>query len=185
MSTPPLRTDRLDLEPVSPAHADEMVELLADRRLYAYYDDEASPTLDELRLRYARQAAGGSPDGLEVWHTWIVRERMSGSACGFVQATVRVDDTGRAVAELAWVIGSAYQGRGYAREAAAGVRDAVTGAGSVSGDDAEVVVAHIAPGHVVSESVAREIGLALTDVVHEGERRWQLPVLPGTPTSRT
>jgi RimJ/RimL family protein N-acetyltransferase len=185
VSTPLIRTDRLDLEPVSPAHADEMVELLADRRLYAFYDDEASPTIDELRLRYERQAAGRSADGLEVWHTWIVRERASESACGFVQATVRVDDTGRSVAELAWVIGSAHQGHGYAREAAAGVRDAVTGAGSVSGDDAEVVVAHIAPGHVASESVAAGIGLALTDMVHDGERRWQLPSVVGTPTPRT
>ena len=182
MSTPPLRTDRLDLEPVSPAHADEMVDLLADRRLYAFYDDEASPTLDELRLRYARQAAGLSPDGLEVWHTWIVRERASGSACGFVQATVRVDDTGRSVAELAWVVGSAYQGRGYAREAAAGVHDAVTGPGSVSGDDVDITIAHIAPGHTASESVARAIGLELTAEIHDGERRWQSAA---DPTSRT
>jgi RimJ/RimL family protein N-acetyltransferase len=178
VSTPPVRTDRLDLEPVSPSHADEMVELLADRRLYAYYDDEASPTLDELRLRYERQSAGRSPDGLEVWHTWIVRERASRSACGFVQATVRIDDSGRSVAELAWVIGSAYQGRGYAREAAAGIRDTVTGTGSLSGDDVDVVIAHIAPDHVASESVARAIGLELTDVVQDGERRWRFPAAP-------
>ena len=54
MGTVPLRSDRIDLEPVSPAHADEMVDLLADRGLYTFYADEASPSLDELRARYAR-----------------------------------------------------------------------------------------------------------------------------------
>jgi RimJ/RimL family protein N-acetyltransferase len=174
VSTPPLQTDRLDLEPVSPARADEMVELVADRRLYAFYDDEPSPTLDELRQRYARQAAGVSPDGLEVWHTWILRSRESGAACGFVQATVRDDAFDRRVAELAWVVGTAYQGRGFAREAMAAVRDAVQGPASLTGDDADTVIAHIAPGHVASEAVATAIGLRLTDVVHDGERRWQL-----------
>ena len=174
MSTPPLRTDRLDLEPVAPAHADEMVDLVADRGLYAFYDDEPSPTLDELRQRYERQSADRSPDGLEVWHTWVLRDRATGAACGFVQATVRDDPFGRRVAELAWVVGTAYQGRGYAREAMAAVRDAVRGRASITADDADTVIAHIAPGHVASEAVATALGLRVTDVVHEGERRWQL-----------
>jgi RimJ/RimL family protein N-acetyltransferase len=121
MSTDPLRTARLDLEPVSPAHADEMVGLLADRALYAFYADEASPSLEELRERYARQAAGVSPDGRETWHSWILRERGTARCVGFVQATVRDTDLlgrGRS-AELAWVVGTAYQGRGFATEAAA------------------------------------------------------------------
>ena len=176
MTTPPLSTDRLELEPVSPAHADEMVGLLADRGLYAFYDDEPSPTLDGLRLRYARQAAGVSPDGLEIWHSWILRDRTSGRACGYVQATVRTADVDGAprTAELAWVVGSEFQGRGLAREAAARVRDAVRGPASTTGDDVDLVIAHVAPGHVASEGVARAIGLTVTDLVHDGERRWEL-----------
>jgi RimJ/RimL family protein N-acetyltransferase len=173
---------------VSIEHAEEMVGLLADRRLYAFYDDEQSPSLEQLRDRYSRQAAGLSPDGREVWHSWIVRERESGAAIGFVQATVgatagtslaSVDtaDTpydGRTSAELAWVIGVAWQGRGYATEAAAGVRDAVRGPGSVTGDDVALVHAHIAPGHAASETVARRLGMRPSDAVHEGEIRWEL-----------
>jgi RimJ/RimL family protein N-acetyltransferase len=165
-----------------------MVAVLADRSLYAFYDDEPSPSRDELRDRYSRQAAGLSPDGRAVWHSWIVRERVSGSAIGFVQATVgatagsslaSVDtkDTpydGRTSAELAWVIGVPWQARGYATEAAAAVRDAVRGAGSATGDDVTLVHAHIAPGHVASETVARHLGLVPTDVVHHGETRWEL-----------
>jgi RimJ/RimL family protein N-acetyltransferase len=171
-----------------------MVVLLADRALYTFYDDEASPTLDELRERYARQAVGRSPDGRDVWHSWIVRERASGAAIGFVQATVGATagtssagaDTaatpydGDRSAELAWVIGGRWQGRGYATEAAAAVLDAVRqnhprdAAATATGDHVTLVHANIAPGHVASESVARRLGLVPTDVVHDGETRWQL-----------
>jgi len=165
-----------------------MVDLLADRRLYSFYDDETSPSLEELRVRYSRQAAGLSPDGREVWHSWIVRERESGAAIGFVQATVgatagsslaSVDTAGtpydgRTSAELAWVIGVPWQGHGYATEAAAAVRDGVRGVGSATGDDVALVHAHIAPGHVASETVARHLGLRPSDVVHDGEIRWEL-----------
>lgn len=142
-----------------------MVGLLADRALYAYYDDEASPTLDELRERYARQTRGHSADGSETWHNWILRERASGAAAGFVQATVVGDQ-----AELAWVVGTAYQGGGYASEAARSVRDALLR--GESGTPISAVIAHIAPGHIASESVARHLGLAPTDLTVDGETRW-------------
>jgi RimJ/RimL family protein N-acetyltransferase len=171
VTSPQLRTARLGLEPLRIDHADEMVLLLADRSLYAFYDDEPSPTLDDLRSRYERQSAGRSPDGTEVWHNWILRDLATGEVAGFVQATVRGRD-GRVTAELAWVVGTAYQGRGYATEAAAAARDAITGPGSESGDDAVVVLAHIAPGHLASETVARRLGLEPTHEVHDGETLW-------------
>ena len=82
---------------------------------------------------------------------------------------MRADADGATIAELAWVVGTAYQGRGLAGEAARAVRDAVLAAGATT------VVAHIAPGHIASESVARGVGLVRTDQVHEGETRWELP----------
>ncbi len=142
-----------------------MLDLLADRALYAFTGNEASPTFEELRARYERQTLGRSADGTETWHNWILRERASGVAAGFVQATV-VD--GRA--ELAWVVGTAYQGQGYASEAAFAVRDALVRGGS--GLPIHGVIAHIAPGHLASESVARHLGLAATDVTVDGETRW-------------
>lgn len=168
-----------------------MVDLLGDRLLYAYFDDEASPTLDELRLRYARQSAGGSPDGRETWHNWILRIRETGEVAGFVQATIGATsgsstagaDTvetpfdGASSAELAWVVGTAYQRRGYATEAVAAVASAVRGPDSLTGDDVELVHAHIAPGNVASQAVARRLGLVPTDVVLDGEVRWQLAPL--------
>jgi RimJ/RimL family protein N-acetyltransferase len=165
-----------------------MVDLLADRALYAFYDDEASPTLDELRARYVRQSVGRSPDGRSIWHNWIVRVRESGAAAGFVQATVdattvaptaAVTDRlgGRSSAELAWVIGTAYQRRGYASEAVAAVAEALRGPDSLTGDDVDLVHAHIAPGNTASQGVARRIGLVPTQLVVDGEIRWQQPHL--------
>jgi RimJ/RimL family protein N-acetyltransferase len=65
-----LETPRLTLEPLRPTHAEEMAPLLADERLYTFTGGRP-PTLDELRARYARQAAGRSPDGVERWCNWI------------------------------------------------------------------------------------------------------------------
>ena len=167
-------TARLNLEPLRVEHAEEMVGLLADRALYSFYDDEASPTLLELRERYERQVQGRSADGTQEWHNWVLRLRGAGDAAasgaglgtgpavGFVQATV-TGATPRTV-ELAWVVGTAYQGRGLASEAAAAVRDEL--------GTASTVIAHIAPGHVASESVARRIGLSPTAEQHDGETRW-------------
>lgn len=166
MPTPALETERLMLEPLRVEHAEEMVGLLADRALYAFYADEASPTLAELRERYERQNRGRSSDGREEWHNWILRLRRSDAAAGFVQATVTGADGDRTV-ELAWVVGSAYQRQGLAGEAAAAVIAAMRGPGTT-------VIAHIAPGHVASESVACRLGLRPTDQQHEGETRWQL-----------
>lgn len=142
-----------------------MLDLLADRALYAFTGNEASPTSEELRTRYERQTSGRSADGTEAWHNWILRERASGVAAGFVQATVVAG-----CAELAWVVGTAYQRQGYASEAALAVHDALVRGGS--GLPIARVTAHIAPGHIASESVARHLGLAPTDVTLDGETRW-------------
>jgi hypothetical protein len=66
-------TRRLILEPLQVAHADEMVFVLGDEALYEYTGG-APPALEELRVRYARQVSGPSPDRTRGWLNWIVRE---------------------------------------------------------------------------------------------------------------
>ena len=160
---PALETERLRLEPLTAAHADEMAPLLDDPALHTYVGG-APLSLDELRARYARQEGGLSPDGRERWLNWICRERRSGVAVGFVQATVD-EDAGNA--EVAWVIGSAYHGRGYATEAAAAMVARLTE------DGVRVIGAHIHPDHAASAGVARAIGLTPTPTVVDGEVRWE------------
>jgi RimJ/RimL family protein N-acetyltransferase len=69
---------------------------------------------------------------------------------------------------VAWVIGRAWQGYGYAAEAAAGL------AGWLLSEGATVITACIHPDHHASAVVAARAGLALTDDVIDGERVWRL-----------
>jgi RimJ/RimL family protein N-acetyltransferase len=158
-----LETERLLLEPLTTAHADEMAPLLDDAALHASVGG-APLSLEDLRDRYARQEGGRSPDGRERWLNWIVRERASGAAVGYVQATV---DEDAGTVEVAWVIGSGFQGNGYAAEAAAAM------VARLGEDDIRVITAHIHPDNEASAGVARAIGLTPTSVVVEGEVRWE------------
>jgi RimJ/RimL family protein N-acetyltransferase len=164
LTTVTIRTPRLELAPLRVADADEMVGVLADPALYTVIGGEP-PTLAELRDRYVHQVVGRSPDGHDIWANWIVRERWAGrTVIGFVQATIAED--GR-TAEVAWLIGVPWQGRGYASEAAAGL---VTRLGR---EGIRTIVAHIHPDHLASAGVARAAGLAPTEAFVEGERVWR------------
>ncbi|MFJ8131395.1 GNAT family N-acetyltransferase [Streptomyces hydrogenans] len=156
-----IRTARLELVPLEVSHAEEMAGVLGDPALHAFIGG-APESLEELRARYARWEAGAPEPGTD-WCNWVVRLRADGRLVGTVQATV-VGDT----AEVAWVVGTAWQGRGYASEAA----------GALVGwlrDRGRTVVAHVHPGHAASGAVARAAGLVPTDEVQDGEVRWESP----------
>jgi RimJ/RimL family protein N-acetyltransferase len=160
----PLVSERLSLEPLAPAHADELVHVLDDPALHRFTGGEPL-RLDELRTRFERQAQGESPDGRDVWLNWVVRERVSGRAVGTVQATLPGREGGR-VAELAWVIGTSHQGNGFAKEAALTVAD------WLFSQDVGLLRAHIHPEHRASMAVARAAGFEPTPVIVDGENRW-------------
>jgi RimJ/RimL family protein N-acetyltransferase len=131
------------------ADAGEMVQVLSGAALYAFTGG-CPPGLDELRDRYARQAAGRSPDGRQEWRNWILRREPGGEAIGYVQATIT---GGGRRAEIAWVVGLDWQGRGYATEAAQALVTWLDSRGTA------VIQAHIRPGHAASAAVARRTGL--------------------------
>ncbi|MEU6391330.1 GNAT family N-acetyltransferase [Streptomyces sp. NPDC046939] len=153
-------TPRLDLLPLEVAHAPEMAGVLADPALHTYIGGTPH-TPDALRARYARLAAG-SPDPAVTWLNWVIRLRAESCLTGTVQATVN-----GSVAEVAWVVGTPWQGRGIAGEAARGLVDWLAATGF-----SRTVIAHIHPDHHASAAVARSAGLAPTDVVEDGETRW-------------
>ena len=163
ITTDTLHSPRLDLLPLRVEHAPEMAAVLADPALHTFIGGTpASP--EALRLRYERLVAG-SPDPSVSWCNWVLALREDSRLVGTVQATV----TGP-TAEIAWVVGTPWQGRGYAVEAAralvAHLRNQPT---------LHTVVAHVHPDHHASEAVAHAAGLTPTDERHDGERRWQLP----------
>ena len=162
MATDQISSARLRLVPLTVADAAEMVEVLSGEALYAYTGG-APPGLDELRARYATQAAGWSPDGREEWRNWILRREPGGEAVGYVQATISGE--GRR-AEIAWVVGLAWQGQGYATEAARAL------VGWLDARGAGVIQARIHPEHAASAAVARRAGLRPSGVIEDGEQVW-------------
>jgi RimJ/RimL family protein N-acetyltransferase len=164
-----LESGRLVLEPLRSGHADELAPVLDDVSLHRFIGGEPVG-VEEMRARFERQALGHSPDGRECWLNWVVRERSTARALGTVQATVQAtvgeSDAG-AVAELAWVIGTAHQRRGVAKEAVALMSAWLRERGVLR------LRANIHPDHAASMAVARAAGLAPTDVEVDGEVRWE------------
>jgi RimJ/RimL family protein N-acetyltransferase len=134
-----------------------MAAVLSDPSLYTYTGGEP-PTVEALEARYRRQLAGSGHSD-EQWLNWVVEH--DGDLVGYVQATVS-----GSTAEIAWVIGTAWQGRGFAKEAAQGL---VTW---LRAHDTARIVAHIHPDHAASAAVATAVGLACTDVLEDGEYLW-------------
>ncbi|MCT4356510.1 GNAT family N-acetyltransferase [Streptomyces sp. Je 1-79] len=178
LTTETVRTPRLTLLPLAVAHAEEMAGVLGDPALHTFIGG-TPPTLPELRARYERQTAG-SPEAGVSWCNWVVRLDDESRLVGTVQATVRAPDPatdpagdpvarhGAGTAEVAWVVGTPWQGRGIATEAVRGMIGLLTAHG------VRTFVAHIHPGHAASAAVATAVGLTPTDVWHEGEVRWRL-----------
>lgn len=154
----------LRLDPLRVADAAEMAAVLADPALYAVIGGRP-PTERQLTAQYRVQALGRSADGREEWLNWVVR--VDGHAVGYVQATVH--DGARAV--VAWVVGTPWQGHGYATAAARAMLAELTARGVLR------VEAYIEPGHYPSEAVAERVGLHPTgDFDDDGEQRWSTEV---------
>lgn len=165
MSTGPsstqIESNRLTLEPLCTDHANEMVAVLSDPALYSF-DGGQVPSLSDLTRRYTALVAG-SGDAAEQWLNWIIRDTATGVALGYVQATIEPTET-----EVAWVIGTPWQGNGYASEAARAMT------GWLASRGAAPPVAWIHADHVASHRVATAIGLTCTDEIDDdGEHAWR------------
>ncbi|RVU28147.1 N-acetyltransferase [Streptomyces antnestii] len=158
-----ISTRQLDLLPLHVEHAEEMAAVLSDPALHTFIGG-APDTPQALRSRYERMTAG-SPDPAVSWLNWVTRLRDESCLTRTVQATVGPSGHGL-VAEIAWVVGTPWQGRGIATEAARGLVD------WLSGQPVHTVIAHIHPEHRASAAVATAAGLTPTDTWHDGELRW-------------
>jgi RimJ/RimL family protein N-acetyltransferase len=170
ISAEPISTQRLDLLPLRVEHAEEMAQVLADPALHTFTGGTPD-TVQTLRERYRRMIAG-PPDPAVSWLNWVIRLRAESCLTGTVQATITPSDHGP-TAEIAWVVGSPWQGRGIATEAARGL------VGWLGRAPVRVVTAHIHPDHRASAAVATAAGLSPTGEWRDGEIRWRrAPVQP-------
>ncbi|MFJ5303733.1 GNAT family N-acetyltransferase [Streptomyces sp. NPDC088350] len=160
-----IRTPRLDLLPLRAEHATEMATVLSSPALHTFTGG-APLTPAALRTRYERLVAG-SPDPAVSWLNWVLRLRTEARLTGTVQATVTGSE-----AEIAWVVGAPWQGRGLASEAARGL------VSWLEEQAVPTVVAHIHPDHQASAAVATAAGLTPTDEWQDGEVRWRRATRP-------
>jgi RimJ/RimL family protein N-acetyltransferase len=165
LSPQTITTSRLDLPPLVVEHAAEMATVLSDPGLHTLTGG-APVAPDALRSRYERLVAG-SPEPAVSWWNWVIRLRETGCLVGTVQATVSPSAHGP-VAEISWVVGTPWQGRGIATEAADGL---VTWLGQ---RQVPTLIAHIHPDHLAAAAVATAAGLTPTDQWQDGEVRWHM-----------
>ncbi|KPI33889.1 GCN5-related N-acetyltransferase [Actinobacteria bacterium OV450] len=157
-----LGTGRLEVLPLRAEYAGEMAGVLGDPALHGFIGG-VPLSADALRERYVRLAAG-SPDPGVVWCNWVLRQRGDGRLVGTVQATVTpASDT----AEVAWVVGTPWQGRGFAVEAARAVT------AWLAALPVGRLVAHVHPDHHASAAVAAACGFTPTPHREDGEVRWE------------
>nr|WP_240947882.1 GNAT family N-acetyltransferase [Planosporangium mesophilum] len=113
-----------------------MATVLSDPALHTF-TGRTPDTPQALRSRYQRLTSG-SPDPAVSWLNWMIRLRDEACLTGTVQATISPSGHGP-IAEIAWVVGTAWQGRGIATEAAQGLVD------WLSQQPMQTVIAHIHP----------------------------------------
>ena len=102
------------LEPRTAAHAEALFAVLAEPALYEFIEEDPPASVELLRERFARSESRRSPDGSQQWLNWVVRDE-SLNVAGYVQATVAAD----LQTHIAYMFGSAFQGRGIASAAVA------------------------------------------------------------------
>jgi len=165
----PITAGRLTLVPLRAEHASEMAAVLGDPGLYTFIG--GSPlTPQELRARYERWTAG-SPDPAVSWCNWVIRLHSPPCLAGTVQATISSSGH-QPAAEVAWIVGRAWQGQGIATEAARAL------IAWLQRQSIHTVIAHIHPRNQASAAVATAAGLTPTDHWQDGETRWRLTTTP-------
>ena len=150
----------LVLHPVHGSDAPALALLLDDPALHVHTGGVPRP-LNALRAWFTALETRVSPDKTELWLTWVVLTEEQ--PCGYVQATVRGNE-----AELAWVIGTAFQNRGRASTSIRLVVDWTTSVLQV--DD---FCAAIGPSNTASQRVAEKTGFVRTDEFIDGEVIWR------------
>jgi RimJ/RimL family protein N-acetyltransferase len=104
---------RLLFEPLQALHAAELFERLSDPRVWEFIGENPYPSVAAVADHFDHMAAGPpARHGHERWINYAVRSRAQGILLGTLQATIVARR-----AEVAFLFGPQYWGRGYAAEA--------------------------------------------------------------------
>ena len=160
-----IKTNRLRLSPLIAQHAKAMFPILSDKGLYKFTGEEPPFSEIDLQEKYRKLESRKSPNGTERWLNWLVSLVQNDVPIGYVQTTIS-----QSGADIAWVIGSQWQGNGYASEAAIALVE------WLQIIDTKVIRALINPNHLASQRVASNAGLGNTESVEDGEEIWTFQV---------
>jgi len=155
---PMLETERLTLEPVVEAHAEELFELFRDPELHRYVPYEEM-SLAQHRSRCRVWAARRSPDGSELWLNWAARRRKNGEVIAHFQATVGRDET-----SVAYLVAAELQRKGFAREGMRVVLDYLRDVLAV-----REVKAYIDTRNEASQRLAKALGMVQIDFIKDAD----------------
>jgi RimJ/RimL family protein N-acetyltransferase len=174
-----MRTAHLELKPFSPQHLLALVE--GDERFAACFGHRAAPglrgffTSDEVSPAWLAQLRE-SP-GADLWvHGLAIVHREDGLVVGTIGFKGPPDDAG--MVEIAYGVVPAYQGRGYATEAAQAAIEVALG-----NADVRLVRAHTLPTPSASTRVLQKCGFERIGEVDDPEDgrvwRWERSAAPG------
>jgi RimJ/RimL family protein N-acetyltransferase len=143
-----LETPRLVLREMTPADLDFIATMLVDEEVMRFYPQryarsDAEAWLERSLTRYAR-------DGHSFW---LVLSRETGEPVGQVGLITQLVE-GEYLQEIGYLIHRPFWRRGYAFEAARGVREH-----AFTRLDLPFVIAQIRPINVPSQGVARKLGM--------------------------
>jgi RimJ/RimL family protein N-acetyltransferase len=151
----PLETERLRLEPWTPAYGGMLARLAALPEMMRFIGRGQPWTAAEAEEHSARALAHWREHGFG-WRAAV--EREAGRAVGMVvlELTAGVPELDDGEHEIGWWLDPAAWGRGYASEAGRAIVDEAFGRVG-----AQSVVARIQLGNTASERVAAALGLRL------------------------
>jgi RimJ/RimL family protein N-acetyltransferase len=159
----PFSSARLSFIPVLAKHAPLLFDTLRDESLYLHTGGTPPATVGEVKNWFEALESRSSPDGQQGWLTWIIYLTVERQPIGYLQATLDGDQ-----ADIAWLVGSEWQGNGFASESASRLVAWLVDYG-VCG-----ISARIRPGHAASCRVASAAGLVRSGYQEDGEDIWQL-----------
>jgi RimJ/RimL family protein N-acetyltransferase len=159
-----IATERLLLSRIARADTGDLVAMLVNPVLYQYIGEP--PTAEDAAARVGRWLRG-SPDPGVLWINYVARH--DGAFVGLAQATVwRADQSRFGTCEIAYLVDPPAQRHGYGTEMMRGFCAELTGTLAPA-----ELTAHIHPGHVASERIARAVGLVPTGELVDDERVWR------------
>jgi ribosomal-protein-alanine N-acetyltransferase len=165
-----LETPRLRLRELRPDDEDALAELFADPEVMRWIGTGGVRTREDARRVIERELAGYRELGYGDWATTL---RGSDELIGLCGVLRWPDLAGREEIEVAYLLGRAWWGRGYATEAATAIRDR-----ALATLERERLVCLVYHDNIASAAVARKLGMVWDKDVALGDQTVAMYALP-------